>query len=61
VIEKTTRKIAVVFRIFLVLNRVVIVSTIFTGYSYFPNTVFSRSVTRAAGSVLIFFSSWPTM
>lgn len=60
-IEKTIRKIAILFRIFLMLNRVVIVSTIFTEYFYFANTVFSRSVTRAAGSVLIFFSSSPTM
>ncbi len=28
---------------------------------YFPNTVFKRSVARAAGSFLIFFSSSPTM
>jgi hypothetical protein len=44
-----------------VLNRIVIVSISLTRYVYLPNTVFSRSVTRAAGSVLIFFSSSPTI
>ncbi len=29
--------------------------------SHFPKTVFRSSVTRAAGAVLIFFSSWPIM
>jgi RHH-type transcriptional regulator, rel operon repressor / antitoxin RelB len=31
------------------------------GQAYLPNTVFSRSVVRATGSVRIFFSSSPTM
>ncbi len=31
------------------------------GFYFFPKTALSRSVTRAAGSVRIFFSSSPTM
>jgi len=30
-------------------------------WHYFPKTLFNKSITRAAGSVLIFFSSWPSM
>ena len=61
VIEKRMRKITVPVRIFLTGSPEMTFCSLCIRITrcYFPNTVFSRSVTLAAGSVLIFFSSWP--